>query len=132
MVTPCRGAFQQGSAPLRRPALNQCCLPGHAASQCLYALPTVRAGAFQPGSEAFAEMVRLRLLLAAAVGAWGLDLVLCDVDTLFMRDPADFFDMCAPVCPRSLIAVNNNNSMLSSACLTLGPCIGDTPAGRPR
>ncbi|KAK9835029.1 hypothetical protein WJX81_005393 [Elliptochloris bilobata] len=49
-------------------------------------------GAFQPGSEAFGDMVRLRLALAAAVGAWGLDLVICDVDTLWLRDPGDFFD----------------------------------------
>jgi hypothetical protein len=55
-----------------------------------------RAGAFLPGSGAFGEMVRMRLELAAAVGAWGLDLVLCDADTLWLRDPSDFFDMCAP------------------------------------
>lgn len=34
--------------------------------------------------------------IAAAVGAWGLDLVMCDVDTLWLRDPGDFFDTCAP------------------------------------
>ncbi len=55
-----------------------------------------RAGVFLSGSGAFGEMVRLRLELAAAVGAWGLDLVLCDADTLWLRDPSDFFDMCAP------------------------------------
>ena len=54
------------------------------------------AGAFEPGSDAFREMVRLRLEVAAAVGAWGFNLVMCDVDTLWLRDPGDFFDTCAP------------------------------------